>query len=111
MSKVTRRNVLQSGAFLAAGLGSVQTGFRQRGSIFRVRRESPRHPNSFLQFRRFDLSPREHLLFDFDWRFFQGNAVDPEKDLNFGAIREILPRTGDFHFATPKFDGRPMALS
>jgi beta-galactosidase len=53
-----------------------------------------------------DLRPREHLLFDFDWRFFQGHADDPTRDLGFGKVRyaEDLSTTGDLKFAMPGFD-------
>jgi beta-galactosidase len=53
-----------------------------------------------------DLTPREHLLFDFDWRFFQGHGTDPIRDLGFGMVRygEDLSTTGDLKFAMPGFD-------
>jgi beta-galactosidase len=53
-----------------------------------------------------DPSPREHLLFDSDWRFFQGHGTDPVRDLGFGNIRygEDLSTTGDLKFAMPSFE-------
>jgi beta-galactosidase len=53
-----------------------------------------------------NLSPREHLLFDFDWQFFQGHGTDPIRDLGFGKVRygEDLSTTGNLKFAMPSFD-------
>ncbi len=53
-----------------------------------------------------DLSPREHLLFDFDWRFLQGHGTDPIRDLGFGktVFQQGFVETGDFDFAMPGFD-------
>jgi beta-galactosidase len=30
------------------------------------------------------VAPREHLLLDFGWKFFQGHGSDPRRDLGFG---------------------------
>jgi beta-galactosidase len=51
-----------------------------------------------------DLSPREHLLFDFDWRYFPGHGSDPARDLGFGETQLVFTNTGDFNFAMPSFD-------
>ncbi len=48
--------------------------------------------------------PRERLLFDFGWRFFQGHACDPSRDLGFGMNQGDFSKSGDFEFATQKFD-------
>ncbi len=103
MSKVTRRNVLQSGAFLAAGSVLFKPASAS-AALFSASAAKAEASELIPPVPEIDLSPREHLLFDFDWRFFQGNAVDPEKDLNFGADQGDFAKTGDFHFATPKFD-------
>jgi beta-galactosidase len=50
------------------------------------------------------IAPREHLLFDFDWQFFQGNAADPARDLGFGKDQGDFSKSGEFAFATAKFD-------
>ncbi|HUA15222.1 MAG TPA: beta-galactosidase GalA [Verrucomicrobiae bacterium] len=50
------------------------------------------------------LAPREHLLFDFGWKFFQGNGADPRRDLGFGMGQGDFAKSGDFSFATAKFD-------
>jgi beta-galactosidase len=49
-------------------------------------------------------SPREKLLLDFGWTFFQGNGNDPAKDLGFGAGQEAFAKSGEFDFATAAFD-------
>jgi beta-galactosidase len=50
------------------------------------------------------VAPREHLLFDFGWKFFQGNASDPLRDLEFGYGQGDFAKSGEFKFATDKFD-------
>jgi len=50
------------------------------------------------------VAPREHLLFDFGWRFTFGNGEDPAKDLDFGMSQGDFAKTGDFKFAKEKFD-------
>jgi beta-galactosidase len=57
------------------------------------------------------IAPREHLLFDFGWKFRFGHAYDPARDLNFGKGRGEwaspegdFAKTGDFAFAKAKFD-------
>ena len=47
---------------------------------------------------------REHLLFDFGWKFKFGHGSDPRKDLDFGFGREDFAKTGDFRFAKVGFD-------
>src|ERR1700757_5122160 len=49
-------------------------------------------------------SPRERLLFDFGWKFFQGHGSDPGRDLGFGMGQADFAKTGEFDFATQKFD-------
>ncbi|MGB6975223.1 MAG: beta-galactosidase GalA [Terracidiphilus sp.] len=50
------------------------------------------------------VAPREHLLFDFGWRFTFGNLDDPAKDLGFGMGQGDFAKTGDFGFAKAGFD-------
>ena len=50
------------------------------------------------------VAPREHLLFDFGWKFFQGHANDPLRDLGFGMGQGDFAKSGEFWFATAKFD-------
>lgn len=50
------------------------------------------------------VAPREHLLFDFGWKFIFGHGSDPARDLNFGYGQGDFAKTGDFEFAKAKFD-------
>ena len=50
------------------------------------------------------MAPRERLLFDFGWKFFQGNGSDPLRDLGFGMGQGDFAKSGEFWFATQKFD-------
>jgi beta-galactosidase len=59
------------------------------------------------------VSPREHLLFDFGWKFFQGHGTDPRRDLGFGIGQGDFAKSGEFDFAREKFDDskwRPLNL-
>jgi beta-galactosidase len=59
------------------------------------------------------VSPRERLLFDFGWKFFQGHASDPLRDLGFGMGQGDFAKSGEFDFAREKFDDskwRPLNL-
>jgi len=50
------------------------------------------------------VAPREHLLFDFDWKFRFGHGSDPARDLGFGKGQGDFSKTGDFEFAKTSFD-------
>ena len=50
------------------------------------------------------VAPREHLLFDFGWKFTFGNSADPARDLGFGYGQGDFAKTGEFEFAKAKFD-------
>ena len=50
------------------------------------------------------VAPRERLLLDFGWKFFQGHGSDPDRDLGFGAGQGDFAKSGSFDFATEKFD-------
>jgi len=50
------------------------------------------------------VAPREQLLLDFGWKFFQGHGADPSRDLGFGAGQGDFAKSGSFDFATEKFD-------
>ena len=103
MSKVSRREVLQSGALVAAGSLLLKPAFAHP-ALFTTAVDKAEEAGVIQGIPEIDLGPREHLLFDFDWRFLQGHATDPAKDLNFGADQGDFAKTGDFRFAQPKFD-------
>ncbi len=103
MSRVSRRKVLQSGALVAAGSLLLKPAFAQP-ALFMTAVDKAEEAGMIEGTPQIDLSPREHLLFDFDWRFIHGHATDPAKDLNFGADQGDFAKTGEFHFAKPKFD-------
>src|SRR5258708_4342826 len=50
------------------------------------------------------VAAREHLLFDFGWKFFQGHAADPLRDLGFGMGQGDFAKSGELWFSTAKFD-------
>src|ERR1035437_5112539 len=106
MPKFSRREVLRSGALLTTGSFLLRPAFA-KAALFSEAAERAEDAGAIQAIPEIDLSPREHLLFDFDWRFIQGNASDPAKDLNFGANQgdyADYATTGDFGFSQPEFD-------
>ena len=89
MARLTRRDLLHSG--LALSVGSLVASRTARAGILFDRSATAS-------------GPREHLLMDFDWKFFQGNGSDPYADLGFGAGQGDFAKSGDFSFAKAKFE-------
>lgn len=50
------------------------------------------------------MPPRVQLLFDFEWKFYQGHATDPARDLEFGKDQGDFAKSGGFGFARARFD-------
>src|SRR6267154_1140774 len=98
MTPFTRRDLLRSGIVVSASsllpVNSIRGASQPIGEASR----SPFQENTPA------LAPREHLLLDFDWKFFQGNAADPARDLDFGKNQGDFAKSGEFEFATAKFD-------
>lgn len=112
MSTVSRRELLKSSAALAAGSVLFEPAFAAE-ALFSKAPTRDVEAGAIQATPEIDLSPREHLLFDFNWRFIQGHGCDPAKDLNFGAGQGDFAKTGNFHFAQAEFDDlqwRPLNL-
>jgi len=93
MSFVSRRDVIRSGLALSSSslLGSKRLAHID--ALFDVAAAAP--PAT---------APRERLLMDFGWKFLLGNGSDPAKDLGFGNSQGDFAKSGNFRFATEKFD-------
>ena len=71
MMRLTRRHLVRSGlivsasSLLPATVGKAQALMRRYAAGDAAT----------------DVSAREHLLFDFGWKFFQGHGSDPRRDL------------------------------
>ena len=94
MSSLTRRDLLRSG--LAVSATTLVAGPLERAHAL-LAAYPPSEASSAL-------APRERLLFDFNWKFFQGHASDPLRDLGFGMGQGDFAKSGDFSFATEKLD-------
>ncbi|HXW91695.1 MAG TPA: beta-galactosidase GalA [Terriglobales bacterium] len=106
MAWLTRRDLLRSGLMLS--VANLIGGLVNRSHALLAR-----HPAATSAEALGARAPREHLLFDFGWRFMQGHASDPERDLGFGKDQEDFSKSGDFEFAQEKFDDskwRPLNL-
>jgi beta-galactosidase len=97
MTSLTRRDLLRSGLALSAST-------LVAGSVGRAHALLAGYPGAASAEAMSAVAPREHLLFDFGWKFFQGNASDPKRDLGFGMGQGDFAKSGEFEFATAKFD-------
>jgi beta-galactosidase len=94
MTSFTRRDLLRSGAILSAST-LVPNGLSRAHALLAC---------SAAEEAAEAVSPRERLLVDFGWKFFQGHASDPLRDLGFGKDQGDFSKSGGFEFATEKFD-------
>ena len=92
----TRRDLLRSGLALSAST-------LVAGPVGRAQALLEGYPETSAEALA-AVAPRERLLFDFGWKFFQGNANDPLRDLGFGMGQGDFAKSGEFWFATQKFD-------
>ncbi len=111
MPKLSRREVLQTGAVLTTGGLLLRPAFASTSRFFEAAKGAE-DAGAIQPIPEIDLSPRERLLFDFNWRFIHGNADDAAKDLNFGGVggyqkgsgETSFAKTGRFALAQPQFD-------
>ncbi len=106
MASFTRRDVLRTGLAVS---GSALLA----GSVGRAHALLAGYPGAPSSDAMSAVAPREHLLFDFGWKFFQGHGSDPLRDLGFGMGQGDFAKSGDFKFSTEKFDDskwRPLNL-
>jgi beta-galactosidase len=97
MTSLTRRDVLRSG-LAVSGAALVA------GPVGRAHALLAGYPGAASAEALSAVAPREHLLFDFGWKFFQGHASDPSRDLGFGKGQGDFAKSGEFWFSTAKFD-------
>lgn len=94
MPTLNRRDLILSGLAFSATSVVCSTAFAKTNALLTRMSEETFTP----------VMPREKLLFDFGWKFTLGNGNDPAKDLGFGNDQGDFAKTGDFEFATAKFD-------
>ncbi len=97
MSEFTRRDLLRSGLVLSAS-SVVPSAFARVNALLAG------YPNAASAEALAAVAPREHLLFDFDWKFQFGHGSDPARDLGLGNGQGDFAKSGEFKFATAKFD-------
>jgi len=93
MSVLSRRDLLLSGLVFSASSLAGRSAWARTSALLSSSAEVQTA-----------VAPREHLLFDFGWKFTFGNGSDPAKDLGFGNGQGDFAKTGDFEFAKAKFD-------
>jgi beta-galactosidase len=98
MSDLTRRDLLRTGLALSA------SSLVANSALARAHALVARYPGVASGEAESAVSPRERLLFDFGWKFFQGHASDPSRDLDFGKDQGDFAKSGEFEFAREKFD-------
>ncbi len=102
MTPLTRRHLLHSGLALSAS-AFLPDSIRRAHALLAA---NPQGGQATIP-------PREQLLLDFGWKFFQGHGSDPARDLGFGKDQGDFAKSGGFDFATAKFDDskwRPLNL-
>ena len=97
MTSFSRRDLLRSGLALSASTLAA-------GSVGRAHALLAAYPGAASAEAQSAVAPREHLLFDFDWKFFQGHASDPLRDLGFGIGQGDFAKSGELWFSTAKLD-------
>ncbi len=97
MRDLTRRELLRSGVAVSAS--SLIAG----SALARAHALLAAYPSA-ASAEAAAVAPREHLLFDFDWKFQFGHGSDPGRDLGFGYGQGDFAKSGDFKFSQEKFD-------
>src|SRR5579863_4679239 len=98
MSVLTRREWLRSGVVVSAS--SLAAGsFVSRANVLLAAYPDAASAESLSA-----IAPRQRLLLDFGWKFQFGHGCDPARDLGFGSGQGDFAKSGDFKFATEKFD-------
>lgn len=98
MPSISRRDLLSSGLALSATSLVTRTAWGRAASLMAGYPQVPSGEALAA------VAPREHLLFDFGWKFILGHGSDPVRDLGFGFGQGDFAKTGDFEFAKAKFD-------
>jgi beta-galactosidase len=98
MPALTRRELLRTGVVVSAS--SLAAG----SFVARANALLAAYPGAASAEALSAIAPREHLLFDFGWKFFFGHGSDPARDLGLGNGQGDFAKTGDFKFSTEKFD-------
>ena len=98
MTRISRRDVLRSGAALSASSLLARSAWGRTVALLAG------YPDAASAAALAAVPPRERLLFDFGWKFQLGNGSDPARDLGFGMDQGDFAKTGDFEFAKGKFD-------
>jgi len=80
----TRRDLIRSGLALS-------TYSLLPGSLSKAHALLAKHADVKLADDSTPVGPRERFSFDFGWKFFQGHATDPRRDLDFGVSQDDLP--------------------
>ncbi|MGO9317536.1 MAG: beta-galactosidase GalA [Terracidiphilus sp.] len=99
MAGISRRELLSSGLALSVSSLVARSAWGRSAAMLAgtTSGESQAAPPAAI-------APREHLLFDFGWKFQFGHGSDPARDLGFGMGQGDFAKTGDFKFAKAGFD-------
>ncbi len=98
MPEFSRRELIRSGLVLSA------SSIAARSALVRTSALLVSPFDRELAEANITIGPRERLSLDREWKFFQGNAADPSRDLGFGRDQGDFAKSGAFKFATAKFD-------
>ncbi len=97
MARLTRRDLLRSGLTLTTSTLVAEAAARNRSRLTAFPAAASAEALGAMP-------PRAQLLFDFEWKFYQGHATDPARDLGFGKDQGDFAKSGGFGFARARFD-------
>ena len=103
MPTFTRRDLLRTG--LAVSASTLVTGPLGRANAL-----LSGYPLCALQETSHSIAPREHLLFDFGWKFFRDMAPIPRRDLGFGMGQGDFAKSASSNFPPRSLTTRNGAL-
>jgi len=95
---LSRRHLLRSGLALSAASLAARSPIAHAEALLGGSLDTP-SPEALAA-----VAPRQRYLLDFGWKFFQGNANDPARDLGFGDDQGAFSKEGAFKFAKDDFD-------
>ena len=98
MPEFSRRTLLRSGMLLGASSVALRSPFARAAALL------SEYPGPASAEALAAVAPREHLLFDFDWKFQRGHGANPLEDLGYGKNQGDFAKTGEFDFAKTSFD-------
>jgi beta-galactosidase len=92
MSNISRRDLICSGLVFSASTLVTRSAWARATTLLSG------YPDAASAEALAAVAPREHLLFDFDWKFQFGHSTDPARISDLASGRATLPRPASLSF-------------